>query len=84
MSRQGEPRTTKRARRESRKLMPPIGMRLCVGDRAVPLQEQEVMDSGGDLVKLKFVHLTSRKADLTWLREAQKFTFYRRPFAPRR
>jgi len=70
MSRQIEPRTTKRARREASRAMPPIGMRFCVGDRAVPLEEKEVMDSEGQVVTLDFVHLTSRNADLDWLRSA--------------
>ena len=61
---------SKRARREASKAMPPIGMRFCVGDRAVPLEAKEVMDSEGQMVTLDFVHLTSRNADLDWLRRA--------------
>ena len=61
---------SKRARREASKAMPPIGMRFCVGDRAVPLEAKEVMNSEGQMVTLDFVHLTSRNADLDWLRRA--------------
>ena len=52
-------------------VMPSIGMRLCVNERAVPLEELEVRDADGNLVTKNFVLLNTRAAkdNLRWLEE---------------
>ena len=63
-------RTSKRARIQASLEMPTIGMRLCVGDRAVPLKSLAFTDAGRDSAITDFVLLTSRAADLSWLESA--------------
>ena len=64
---EGTRRSSKRRRAETCMDMPSVGMRLCVGDRAVPTENKSAVDSDGNLVNLDFVLLTTRLANLTWL-----------------
>ena len=48
---------------------PSIGMRLCVGDRAIPTETKTPYDNEGRDVKTDFVLLTSRDKSLKWLEE---------------
>ena len=54
----GAPRSSKRKRAEACMEIPSVGMRLCVGDRAIPTEKKEVVDNEGHIVDLDFVLLT--------------------------
>ena len=49
--------------------VPSVGMRLCVGDRAIPTETKTPYDDEGSDVTSDFVLLTSRDANLKWLEE---------------
>ena len=59
-------RTSKRRRSDA---VPSVGMRLCVGDRAIPTETKIPYDDEGNDVRSDFVLLTSRDANLKWLEE---------------
>ena len=63
-------RISKRARVSAAMVTPSVGMKLCVGDRVVPLEQRRFLNVDGDEETANFVKLTSRKADLAWLQEA--------------
>ena len=65
----GASRTSKRKRDEACLEVPSVGMRLCVNDRAVPMERKDVLNTDGSSATLDFVLLTSRQANLNWLTE---------------
>ena len=48
-------RSSKRKRNETLMEVPSIGMRLCVGDRAVPTEKKQAFDNEGEIVDLDVV-----------------------------
>ena len=58
-------RSSKPARVAVASPMPAIGMKLCVGDRALPLEDLMYSNKDGDNCTSKFLILTTRSADLS-------------------